>query len=309
MADKETLIGACGLGGESVFLRVEHFHAPGETLKAEDIHIEAGGKAYNQAVAVARLGEKAVFLGAAGNDSGAALCKQTLINEGVTPVLQTIPGSHTAYACILTDAAGENRVTVSRGAAQQLSAAFIRAQEAVIARCTHLLLGLECPLDATLAALTIAKKHNVMTILNPAPAIRLDMALLRSFDLLTPNQQEASVLLGLSSPPDISDLPALLRKAGLTRTIVTLGAQGALWVNDQQSLLFPALPVQAVDTTGAGDAFNAGLAVALSRGYGLRIAIEYAINVSACAVGKRYALASLPEEKDVLKAYRNIDPL
>ena len=294
MEQKQPVIGAVGLGGESVFLSVDHFHAPGETLRAEGFFVEPGGKAYNQAVAAARLGATVYFFGAVGDDSGGELCREVLVQEGITPVLQTIPNTNTAYACILTDRRGENQVTVSRGAADYLSADFIYEQESYIAKCTHLLLGLECPMETTLAALELAQKHHVYTILNPAPAVPLDLDFLRRFDLITPNQQEVTVLLGLDAQPAPEELPELLRKAGLFNAVVTLGSRGALMLNQKESLLFPALHVKVVDTTGAGDTFNAALAVMLGKGSSLPAAVEYAVNASAYSITQHHVLASLP---------------
>ena len=308
MESNAPVIGAIGLGGESVFLSVDPFHAPGETLQARGLFIEAGGKAYNQAVAAARLGANVCFFGAVGADPGGTLCRQVLEQEGITPVLQTIPGANTAYACILTDRNGENQVTVSRGAADLLSAEFLYRQEPVLSRCTHLLLGLECPMGATAAALEIAKKHGIFTILNPAPAIPLEPDFLRSFDLITPNQQEAAVLLGLNHTPEPEELARLLRGAGLTNAVVTLGSKGSLLVSDAQQLVFPALSVTAVDTTGAGDTFNAALAVALSRGRSMAEAIEFATNASAWSVGRKHVLESLPTAAELAANYRKVTP-
>lgn len=308
MERKEPVIGAIGLGGESVFLGVDHFHAPGETLQARDLFVEAGGKGYNQAVAAARLGAKVCFFGAVGRDSGGSLCRQVLEEEGILPVLEVIANRNTAYACILTNAEGENRVTVSRGAADDLSAAFIEQQESVIATCTHLLLGLECPMEATVAALKLAKKYGIFTVFNPAPAIELDLDFLRSFDLITPNLQEATVLLGLAAVPPVRDLAVLFRQAGLKNVVVTLGSEGALLITPQQVLQYPALPVTAVDTTGAGDTFNAALAVALGRGKSMEQAMEYATNASALSVSRPHVMQSLPTDEEVAENYQKITP-
>ena len=308
MKGKEPVIGAIGLGGESVFLGVDHFHAPGETLRAKDMFVEAGGKAYNQAVAAARLGAKVCFFGAVGQDSGGTLCRDVLKAEGIVPVLQTVPNVNTAYACILTDANGENQVTVSRGAADCLSADFICRQEAAIARCTHLLLGLECPLEATAAALKLAKKYGIFTILNQAPAVPLDMDFLRSFDLITPNLQEAAVLLGLTHPPELHALGRLFLEAGLTNAVVTLGSMGSLLITPCKQLRFPALPVKAVDTTGAGDTFNAALTVAISRGKTIEEAIELATNAAAWSVSYNHVLNSLPTDRQLQLHYQKVTP-
>ena len=308
MERKEPVIGVIGLGGESVFLSVDHFHAPGETLQARDLFVEAGGKGYNQAVAAARLGAKVCYFGAVGQDAGGALCRQVLQQEGVVPVLQVIPHRNTAYACILTNAEGENRVTVSRGAADDLSADFMHQQEGVVANCTHLLLGLEYPMEATVAALEMAKKYGIYTIFNPAPAIPLDLDFLRGFDLITPNLQEATVLLGLSDVPRIQDLGPLFRQAGLCNVVVTLGSEGALLITAEKQLLYPGIPVTAVDTTGAGDTFNAALAVAMGRGESLEQAMEYAINASALSVSGPHVMQSLPTRAQVQGFYRSVTP-
>ena len=293
------VIGAVGLGGESVFLSVDHFHAPGETLQAENRYIEPGGKAYNQAVAARRLGAEVLFFGAMGQDRSGDYCEAFLRREGVTPLLERLPEFATAYACILTDRHGENQVTVSRGASDHLSAAFIRRQEANIRRCSHMLLGLECPLDATLAALEICRKYGIFTILNPAPAIPLDRELLQQFDLITPNQQEAAVLLGLDGRPTPEVLARQLEKAGFRRAVVTLGSQGSLLWENGQALLCPARKVAAVDTTGAGDTFNAALTVALGKGRTLREAAAYATDASAYSVSRPHVMESLPTAQDL----------
>lgn len=294
MEQAKPVIGVVGLGGESVFLSVDHFHAPGETLHANGFFVEPGGKAYNQAVAAARLGAKVYFFGAVGSDSSGSLCRDVLTSEGITPVLQTIPHANTAFACILTDHRGENQVTVSRGAADCLSADFIYAHESYFAKCTHVLLGLECPLDATLAVLDLAQKHHLYTILNPAPALPVELDFLRRFDLITPNQQEAAALLGLKEQPSPEELSGLLRKNEIFNAVVTLGSRGAMLLNREECALFPALAVEAVDTTGAGDTFNAALAVMLGKGASLPGAVEYAINASAYSITKHHVLDSLP---------------
>lgn len=309
MEAKTPVIGAVGLGGESVFLSVDHFHAPGETLQAENLYTEPGGKAYNQAVAARRLGAEVLFFGAMGQDCYGDACEAFLRREGITPVLERISGGTTAYACILTDRRGENQVTVSRGASQQLSAAFLQDHEADIRRCNHMLLGLECPLDATREALALCRRHGVYTILNPAPAYPLDLAFLRTFDLLTPNLQEATVLLALPEPPTPRVLAQRLEQAGLTRVVVTLGGDGCLLYDHGTALHYPARKVQAVDTTGAGDTFNAALAVALGQGHTLPEAVVYATNASAYSVMRPHVMDSLPTKEQLERFFQPLSPI
>jgi len=158
MSKKIAVLGLCG---NSVFLQVDHFHAPGETVSALGRYCEPGGKGYNQAVAAARLGAEVSYLGAIGDDSDGKWCMEYLENEGITPVPQIIPDLPSAYACILTDRAGENRVTVYRGAAEFLTPEFIQSQEAVIADSDILLLNNEYPQACNEAAMAIAQKHGV----------------------------------------------------------------------------------------------------------------------------------------------------
>lgn len=306
---QQPVIGVIGLGGESVFLSVDHFHVPGETLQAESIFVEPGGKAYNQAVAARRLGAQVRFFGAMGNDKGGDFCLDYLKAQGIEPVIQRIPEANTAYACILTDKAGENQVTVIRGASQRLTADFICSQEYKIQSCTHMLLGLECPLDATEAALKLCQKHGVFTILNPAPAIPLPLDFLRSFDLITPNLQEATVLLGLPLQPEPAELAQCLRQTGFSQAIVTLGSRGCLLLEESDILLYPTLPVKAVDTTGAGDTFNAALAVALAEGGTLRDAVAYATNASAYSVQRPHVMDTLPTAAELSATFSPICPI
>lgn len=307
--EKAPVIGAVGLGGESVFLPVDHFHTPGETLQAGGIFLEPGGKAYNQAVAASRLGAKVLFFGAMGRDRGGDACEAHLRQEGIVPVLERLDQFNTAYACILTDSRGENQVTVSRGASDHLSPGFLQSREAEIQNCTHMLLGLECPLDATLAALELCQKHGIYTIFNPAPALPLDLSLLWRFDLITPNLQEATVLLGMTQQPSPEHLASQLRTSGISRAVVTLGSQGCLLVEGEKALLYPARTVRAVDTTGAGDTFNAALAVALGKGKTLQEATVWAINASAYSVRFPHVLQGLPTAAQLEGFFQDVTPI
>lgn len=236
-------------------------------------------------------------------------CEAFLRQEGITPVLERIAGCNTAYACILTDSRGENQVTVSRGASQHLSVGFLQDHEAEIQRCSHMLLGLECPLDATQEALALCRRHGVYTILNPAPAYPLDLAFLRTFDLLTPNLQEATVLLGLSEPPTPRILAKSLEQAGLNRVVITLGGAGCLLYDHGTALHYPARKVRAVDTTGAGDTFNAALAVALGQGCTLSDAVVFATNASAYSVTHPHVMDSLPTKEALEQTFQFLSPI
>ncbi len=287
-------IGAVGLAGMSVFLQVDHFHLPGETIHAHHLYSEMGGKAINQAVAARRMGVEATFFGAVGQDENGRLCQEFLMQEGLTPCLEWLPEVPSAYACILTDKDGENRVSVFAGAAAHLSAEFIWTQASQICACNLLLLGLECPWEATLAALELALAHEIPVILNPAPAKKLPLELLRKCSLLTPNAQEAATLLDIPQDASLDHLCEALSQQNFPTTVVTLGSRGAMLWDGNTATLYKAPSVTAVDTTGAGDCFNGALAAALCQGLSLDAAVQVAVYASALSVQKHYVMPSLP---------------
>lgn len=301
---KITVLGLCG---SSVFLSVDHFHQPGETVAAFHRHAEPGGKGYNQAVAAARLGAEMSFITCIGNDSDGRMCMEFLEKEGITAIAQIHPDLPSAYAAILTDAQGENRVTVYRGAADHLSEAFIREQEAVIAASDLLLLNNEYPACCNEAAMELAQMHGVRVVYNPAPAVKMPSDFLKKCWLITPNLSECALLLDTQD----TALPALARtfaKAGIPRAVVTLGGNGAALFEDGKALHFPAVRVQAVDTTGAGDCFTAALSVAVLMGKTMKDAVVYAMNAASISVTQSYVMPGLPSRKMLAKKMEHLIP-
>lgn len=295
-----------GLGGNSVFLNVDHFHVPGETVHAQGLYAEPGGKGYNQAVAAARLGGQVSYIGCFGRDADGRICREFLEQEGIAPVIQYSETLPTAYACILTDKDGENRVTVFGGAAQQLSADFIRENEKVIAGSDLLLLNNEYPQCCNEAAMEIAKKHGIRVIYNPAPARAVDPGFLRDCWLITPNLSETAVLIGEA----VTDLPALSRKFrehGIRNAVVTLGGDGAAVFAQEEAWHIPACKTTPVDTTGAGDTFTAALSVALLEGKPMTEAAIWAANAAALSVAKQYVMPGLPTRTEVQRNFASLE--
>lgn len=301
-------IGIAGLSGMSIFMACDHFHAPGETITANAIRHEPGGKAYNQALAAQRLGAQVVFASACGDDEDGRVCRETLARQGVSAFWQH-SDKHTALAHILTDRRGQNRVTVFHGAADALNAGFIRLHEDAWQSCDAFLLGLECPMEALQELVRVAREHGIPVTLNPAPARRLAPGFFRQFQLLTPNEQEAAEILGL---PAADHAPETLAREffrqGYERAVVTLGRRGALALEQGRAWLYPAIPAKAVDTTGAGDCFNAALVVALARGETLHKAMEYAVNASACSVLHPGVVAAMPTAGEVASRWVAVPP-
>ncbi len=297
-----TILGLCG---NSVFLSVDHFHRPGETVSARGLYAEPGGKGYNQAVAAARLGARAAFITCIGQDSDGRMCMEFLEREGVLPLPQICNDLPSAYACILTDSQAENRVTVYRGAADHLTAEFVLAQEPILAQSRYLLLNNEYPAACNDAAMALAKKHHVRVIYNPAPARAVSRDFLEGCEFITPNLSETAVLLGktLSDP---AELAKAWQEADLPNAVITLGGEGALLVTKEEALLCPARKVHAVDTTGAGDTFTAALCAARLQGKSLTEALVWAANASALSVSKQYVMPGLPT-REALEA--NFQPI
>ena len=280
-----------GLCGQSVFLKVPHFHAPGETLHAESLFTEPGGKGYNQAVAARRMGTETVFAGAVGRDTDGDLCEARLIEEGITACLIRKP-ERTAYASILTDGSGENRVTVFPGA--RLRASDVRGLEDRFAEAGMVLLTPEIPEEVFAEALALAKKHGVRAVVNPAPFFPWVRKYLDSAWVLTPNGSEAGVMLDCGP----EDLPRALAACRYPRVIVTLGGEGALIAEDGDITRIPAPAVTVRDTTGAGDCFNGVLCAWLLEGYSLTEAAGKAVLCASLSVAHPHVLDGMPRREE-----------
>ena len=304
MREKKPKIAVLGLAGSSVFMTVDHFHRPGETLPAGSLYLEAGGKGMNQAVAAARLGADVSFYACLGKDEGAALCRAALNCEGIHPLIQEAE-QPTAYACILTDRDGENQVTVFEGAAGAFSATFVRNNPEAIREADILLLNHECPREVNLAALAIAKEAGTKVILNPAPAKEQTIPF-EDLYLITPNRHEAAALLKLPQDTPADQLLDAFEEAGFARALITLGGEGCALLHERRKCFFPAVPAVAVDTTGAGDCFNGCLASALAGGASLKEAVVRAQNAAALSVGKHYVMPSLPNQEQLEENFHAI---
>ena len=281
-----------GLGGQSVFLTVPHFHRPEETLHATSIFAEPGGKGYNQAVAAARMGASVTFSQAIGRDSDGEACTRRLVAEGITPRMRVKDGQ-TAYAVILTSDAGENRVTVYPGVT--LSAQDVYAIEDAFETARMVLLTPEIPEDAFAAAMALAKKHGVCAVVNPAPYTPWVKKYLGDAWLITPNRAEACALLEC----DEGEIEAAVAKAPYARMVVTLGGDGALVKDGDTLTRIPARRVTPVDTTGAGDCLNGVLCAMMLSGMPLAEAAQKAVHAASISVTRAHVLDAMPRRDEV----------
>jgi ribokinase len=282
-------------------VRTPRFPRPGETIAGHDFHTVAGGKGANQAAAAARLGASVAMVGCVGGDDFGRQQLAGLGRLGVNvDAVRRDDTASTGVALIMVDEAGQNSIILDLGANVRLSVADVRAAEAAIASASVLLVQLEIPLEVVEQAIQLARRHQVMAVLNPAPAQDLPPELLRHVDVLIPNESEAALLTGI----DVTDMERgreaaeKLLQAGVGIVIMTLGERGALAVSRQTVVHAPAFQVDVVDTTAAGDAFVAGFAVALAEGRELPNAVRFANAAGAVAVTRLGAQPSLPTRQE-----------
>ncbi|MEO8611317.1 MAG: ribokinase [Chloroflexota bacterium] len=277
----------------------ERLPRPGETILGQKFVTGPGGKGSNQAVAAARLGAEVTFIGRVGQDVFAEIGMKIWREEGInTDFVVRDPDHATGVAPIWVDSAGENTIIVIPGANLMVSTGDIDAAEDVIAAADVVMVQLEINFDALTHTLQVAKKHGVRTILNPAPAGVISRDVVALADYLTPNESELEILSGKSGADIDAAAGSLLTTEGQT-AVVTLGAQGARWVNRNGSGSIPTYPVEVVDTTGAGDAFNGGFAVALAEGKSLEDAIRFGNATAALSVTRLGTAPSMPRRAEV----------
>ncbi len=273
----------------------------GETVTGGTFYVSHGGKGANQAVAARRLGGEVRFVGCVGQDPQGDQVVDQLAAEGIPKdgVIRT--GTATGVALIMVGREGRNQIAVASGANLELLPELARMHAPLMPWAKVLLLQLEIPIQTVQWALATAREHGVLSILNPAPAQSLPDALLSLVDYLTPNATEAKLLTGVAvtGPESATQAAQHLLTRGVRRVIVTLGAQGALSCDGKSAVHFPAFPVEAVDTTGAGDAFNGAMAVGLAAGGTWEEALPLANAAAALTCLKRGAQTSFPRRADV----------
>lgn len=294
----------CVIGSLNMDLvvNVDRFPRPGETLVGTAFATHPGGKGANQAVALARLEADVRMIGRIGDDGFGESYRRTLTAEGVHDhSVETVAGVPTGIAAIEVDASGENHIVIVAGANGTVDAAFIDAARDQIAECDFALFQLEIPLESTEYALSVAKEVGCATILDPAPAQTLSSALVSHVDYLTPNAHEAEILTGIAVTNEESARRAAekLVAMGARNAVIKAGSLGAFILSDGAFLAVPGFAVEVVDTTAAGDAFNAGLAWALGLGEPLPQAVRYANAVGALACRAAGAQAAMPTEAAV----------
>jgi ribokinase len=286
-----------------ILVRVARVPAPGETVLGWDLHEpEDGGKATNQAIAAARLGASVAFVSVVGDDARGRDAVALLDREGIdTRHLAVRPGATDAGVIVLADDGIPAIVSTAERAAE-LDDTVIAAASDVIQHASVVVCQLEAPAAAARSSFARARAAGATTILNPAPASALDSALLGLTDVLVPNATEAASLIdGGDDAGPVALAPRLVEELGVETVIVTAGPDGAFTATRAgERRHTPAPTVEAVDTTGAGDAFVGALAVGLRAGEGLTAAVGRAIDVASRSVARPGSIPSYPRADELV---------
>jgi len=271
---------------------------PGETLTGHSFATAPGGKGANQAVAIAKLGIPSYMVGRVGGDNFGRELLASLQAAGVqTENVLVDEGISSGVAAIAVDNNGENQIIITPGANGRVDEQEVERLQSVLSGAKVLLLQLEIPLNAVIAAARIAKAVGVQVILDPAPAQNLPDELYPLIDIITPNETEAGQLVGFPvvGQEAATEAARVLLQKGVGCAIVKLGAKGVICATQAETFFTPAFPVTAVDTVAAGDAFNGGLAAALVEELPLRQAVVWGAAAGALAATKPGAQAAMSD--------------
>lgn len=286
-------------------IEVPYIPVKGETVIGDRFFSAAGGKAANQAVAVAKLGTSVSLVGQVGDDSFGKTLIEGLQSEGVnTEGIIVNPQTYSGIASIVVDRQGANTIACAGGANNLVREAELEQFKRLLPKAKIVLLELGIPIATVLRAAREAKAHNCLLILDPAPVnAELPEELYSLVDIITPNEVEASQLVGFTvdGVTTAKQAASFLHQMGVQNVIITLGSQGSLYSNQAESLWIEPITVPVVDTVAAGDAFNGALAVALALGKSISEAVQWGTVGGALAVTKNGAQSSLPSKDSFLQ--------
>lgn len=285
---------------------------PGETLLGHEFFTSSGGKGANQAVALVRLGVPTQIVGRVGGDSFGSELVDSLQTAGVqTEYILVDQAVNSGIAAIAVDDTGENQIIIVPGANGRVDATDVERLASLLPGVRALLLQLEIPISAVLAAAQAARYAGVTVILDPAPAqIKIPDELYGLIDIMTPNEVEAGQLVGfaVNEPNSAIHAAAILRQRGVKTAIVKLGDRGVVCATQEETFFVPAFSVTAIDTVAAGDAFNGGLAAALVERLSLRQAVVWGAAAGALAATKSGAQSAMCDRQTLDKFIKMASP-
>lgn len=281
-----------------------HLPVAGETTKGSTLRFGPGGKGSNQMTAAHRAGSDVRIISCRGDDVLGQILKKHYETEGMSEQYVKIdPKAETASALIEIDESdAQNRIIVIFAANEQVGRDNVYAAEADFADCDAVLTQFETTTEAVIAAKELAHKYGKPFILNPAPYIPVDSTLFDGVDFVTPNETEAEQFTGIKVDT-VEDCRLAAQKffeMGVKNVIITLGVRGAFYTNGQEEIVVPSIKVKALETTGAGDAFNGGLSTAIAEGLPMQTALQFATCTAAISVTRLGSSPSMPYRHEIL---------
>jgi ribokinase len=292
-----------GSSNTDMVIKTEKIPSPGETILGGTFLMNPGGKGANQAVAASRLGGKVTFVAKIGDDMFGSETTGILKKEGVdTRYIVKDPDLPSGVALITVDDEGENSIVVAPGSNGNLLAQDINNEIFSPVKFGVMLLQLEIPLMTVEYAALTASENKIKVILNPAPAQKLHDYLLKHLWLITPDETEAEILTGIKVYNEATAEAAAtyLQKKGVRNVIITMGSAGAFVKTENFMQIFPGVKVKAIDSTGAGDVFNAALAVSFAEGKEIKDAVTFANKAASICVTRMGAQASAPYRDEIV---------
>jgi len=299
----------CVVGSSNIDLiaKIPYLPKMGETLEGRYFHMSCGGKGANQAVMAGKLGAQVSIVTKVGQDHLGEIIKKNYEEMGVdSKYIYTTGETSSGVAPILVDDEGRNLLVYIPGANMLLSPEDVDRAAERIASADVLICQLEIPLESSQRALQIGRDNKVRTIFNPAPGRALSRELLELCDVVAPNETETEIITGLPVDTEVQIAAAgrRLRDMGCEVVIITLGHRGAMLVSDERTVHLPAVETEAVDTTGAGDAFIGSFAYFLAQGKSLEESVRRANSIAARSVGKVGTQVSFPWSHEIVDLLR-----
>jgi ribokinase len=301
MVNKQVRLLVVGSINMDLVMNIEKSPIAGETILGKNYSYIPGGKGANQAVAAARLGADVTFCGRVGNDANGNILIDNLIAEDINTSYTVRDNDNTTgLASIQVEANGQNRIIVFPGANYNITTEDV--DQALEEDFDAVIMQLEIPINIIYYTFDKARAKGIPVVLDPAPAVNIDLARLKGLDIISPNESEAFLLTGIEVNSEVNAVKSasVLAKATEAKyVVIKLGDKGALLYENGRHVLIPGYRVKAIDSTAAGDSFTAAMTVKMLEGSNIETAIQYANAVGALCVSKEGAQPSLPTSKEV----------